>query len=74
MSYHSRPEYIAPQDQRCGALVSGHKSWAYDWAKIDHQCPKTANQMRGPIPVCHIHAKARKVIPWTFTSVPKSLT
>lgn len=50
MSYHARPEYIAPDEQRCGALVPGHPSWAYDWAKVDHQCPKTANQMRGTIP------------------------
>lgn len=62
MSYHSGPEYTAPDDQRCEALVKGHPSWHYEWVKVDHRCPKTANQMRGQLAVCHLHAKAKTVI------------
>lgn len=62
MSYHTRPECVAPDDQRCGALVIGYGHW--DWAKSDHQCPKRANQMRGSTPVCHVHAKAKIIVPY----------
>lgn len=62
MSYHHRPEFTAPDEQRCEALVRGKKSNPYMWMKIDHRCPKTANQMRGTLSVCHVHAKTKEVI------------
>lgn len=62
MSYHSRPEFVAPTDQRCEALVKGRLSFHYEWMRVDHQCPRRANQMRGTLSVCHIHARAKRVI------------
>lgn len=65
MSRHDRPEFIAPDDQRCGATVKGHLGWHWEYTRHDHQCPKRANQMRGATPVCHLHAKAKRIEPWS---------
>lgn len=64
MSGHIGPEYTAPSSQRCEALVKGKPSWHWEWVKVDHRCPKTANQMRAGIAVCHIHARAKQVKRW----------
>lgn len=61
MSNHYGPEGLAPDEVRCEALVRGHKGWNWQWCKVDHRCPKRANQMRGAFSVCHIHARAKKV-------------
>lgn len=61
MSRNSGPEYTAPNDQRCEVLVKGQPSYSFEWMRHDHRCPKTANQMRGPKAVCHLHAKAKRV-------------
>lgn len=62
MSYHSRPEFTAPQGQRCECLVRGRLSHYYQWQRVDHQCPKRANQMRHrDLAVCHVHARAKKI-------------
>lgn len=67
MTNHYRAEYVAPDDQRCQALVKGQPSYVFAWMKVDHQCPKTANQMRGHIAVCHLHARAKNVTMWSPT-------
>jgi hypothetical protein len=59
--YHSGPEYEAPDDIRCEALVKGHPSYVYEWQRRDHRCPRRANQMRGPRQVCFQHARMREV-------------
>lgn len=61
VSGHAGPEYTAPDDQRCEALVRGQPGWNWAWVKVNHRCPKTANQMRAGIAVCHLHAKAKTV-------------
>lgn len=60
MTYQSRPEYEAPGDIRCQAIVPGHPSWHFEWMRHDHQCPRKANQMRGPYRVCYQHAAMKK--------------
>lgn len=62
MSKHSGPEYTAPAEQRCEALVRGHPSWHFEWVRYDHQCPRRANQARGGHLVCYQHAAAKNVI------------
>lgn len=64
MSNHTSAEYVAPDDIRCGALVKGQPTWVFAWMKIDHQCPKRANQMRGDTQVCHLHAKSKALLKW----------
>jgi len=59
MSRHSGPEYTAPDEVRCQALVKGHPSWHWEWLRVDHQCPKRANQMRAGHLVCYLHAKMK---------------
>ncbi len=61
MSFDSGPEYTAPDEQRCDALVRGHPSWTFIWMRSDHRCPKTANQSRAGKSVCHAHARAKQV-------------
>jgi len=61
MSRHSGPEYVAPDDIRCDAIVKGHPSYNWDWLKIDHRCPRKANQMRGLHSACYQHAEAKNV-------------
>jgi hypothetical protein len=57
----TRPKFVAREDLRCEALVKGHPSWNFEWAKVDHRCPKVANQMRGELAVCHLHGKAKEI-------------
>ena len=64
MARHDRPEYVAPDEIRCEALVKGHKGWAYEWAKHDHRCPRNSNQMRGSHQVCWQHASMKNVEYW----------
>lgn len=61
MSNHNGPEYTAPDDVRCKALVKGIRSNHWEWTRYDHQCPRKANQMRGLHQVCYLHARARNV-------------
>lgn len=68
MSYHALPEYVAPDEIRCEALVRGQKGWAYDWAKEDHRCPRKCNQMRGQYQVCWQHAQMAKFVAFDGTS------
>lgn len=63
----SGPEYTAPDDQRCEALVKGHLNYSFAWMRKDHRCPKGAQQTRVTsqsskiIAVCHVHARANAV-------------
>ncbi len=59
--WHSGPEFTAPDDQRCEALVPGHPSWYQEYTRHNHRCHKTAQQSRGGMVVCHVHARAREV-------------
>lgn len=61
MSRHSGPEFVAPNDIRCEAIVKGHPSWNWQWCRVDHQCPRKANQMRGLHKVCYQHAEVKNV-------------
>lgn len=61
---YDRAEYVAPDDQRCEALVRGHPSWTFDWQRVDHRCPKRANQGRAGRIVCHIHARSKQITWW----------
>jgi len=65
MTNHKGPESIAPDDQRCEALVKGHLNYNFQWMRFDHRCPKRANQMREGIAVCHLHAKAKFILPYS---------
>jgi hypothetical protein len=56
MTYRDRPEYTAPSDIRCDALVAGKKGWP-DWAQKDHRCPRRATQSRCGKSVCWQHAE-----------------
>lgn len=60
MTFHSGPEYEAPDEVRCEALVKGHPTWNFEWVKHDHRCPRKANQMRGQRQVCWQHAKMKE--------------
>lgn len=62
MTKHSGPESVAPDDQRCEALVKGKPNYTFDWMKVDHRCPRRANQMRGPIACCYQHARMETVV------------
>lgn len=70
MSYHSGPEYVAPDDLRCMALVKGQPSWVFEWMKHDHRCPRKANQMRGQLAVCYQHAQAKVVTAFVCVEAP----
>jgi hypothetical protein len=61
---HSGPESEVPDDQRCEALVKGHPAWVFEWMKVDHRCPKRANQCRSGRAVCHIHARSKTIAWW----------
>lgn len=61
MSRHSGPEYTAPDDIRCEAIVKGHPSYHWEWVRKDHRCPKKANQMRAGYAVCYQHATVKNV-------------
>ena len=52
VSRHDRPEYIAPDDIRCEALVKGHR------------CPRRANQSREGRSVCWQHGAMKCFISW----------
>lgn len=62
LSRHSGPEWTAPSDQRCEALVKGQPSYCYAWMRLDRRCPRRANQMRGDMAVCYQHATAKKIV------------
>jgi hypothetical protein len=64
MSRHDGPDFYVPEDQRCEALVAGHRSWHWKWLRVDHRCPRRANQMRAGLAVCHIHGRSKQVRPW----------
>lgn len=68
MSFHSGPEGVPPDDQRCEALVRGKSGLFYEWTKHDHRCAKRANQSRGSLAVCHIHARTKVLERWLPTS------
>lgn len=61
MTYQHRPEYTAPDDQRCEALVTGQPSYNFEWMRHDHRCPRKANQMRGQMAVCYQHARSKNL-------------
>lgn len=63
MSNNKGPEGCAPDDQRCEALVRA-KRHGWSWMKEDHRCPRRVSQARGPISVCHVHARSKTMIPW----------
>jgi hypothetical protein len=56
MTFQHRPEYQAPDDIRCEAVVKGHPNYNFEWMRYDHRCPRRANQMRGQFMVCFQHA------------------
>lgn len=62
MTHHTGPEYTAPNEQRCEALVKGQPSWVFKWMQVDHRCPRKANQMRGQLAVCYQHANSKKLV------------
>jgi hypothetical protein len=70
MTNQRGPEYTAPDDQRCEALVKGHLNYTFEWMRKDHRCPKGATQSRGltssarVIACCYLHAKAKNVEPF----------
>lgn len=55
MTFRHHPEYTAPDELRCDALVRGRKGWP-DWAQQDHRCPPKATQSRACKSVCWQHA------------------
>jgi hypothetical protein len=61
MSRHSGPHYTAPDDERCEALVPGHPDYNWRWMRVDHRCPRRANQGRDGHIVCFQHAAAKTV-------------
>lgn len=62
MSQHSGPHFqVAPDDQRCEAIVKGKKSHHWEWQRVDRRCPLRANQGRAGHLVCHVHAKTKEV-------------
>jgi hypothetical protein len=46
---------------QCEAVVPGHPTWAYEWVRVDHQCPRRANQGREGRLVCWQHAQAKQI-------------
>lgn len=62
MTYRDRPEFEAPADIRCDALVLGKPGWP-DWAQHNHRCPRRATQSRAGRAVCWQHG-ALKEINW----------
>ena len=63
-SKDSGPDFYVPEEERCHALVKGKTSYVFVWMRYDHRCPRRANQMRNFVPVCHIHARAKKILLW----------
>lgn len=61
MSYRDRPEFCAPDDQRCEAIVRGTKQTYQHWRQVDHRCVRRAQQSRMGCAVCHIHARVKEV-------------
>lgn len=62
MTQHSGPDFKVPeQGDRCQAIVKGQPNWNWQWMRVDHQCPKTANQGRDGKLVCHVHARAKTI-------------
>jgi hypothetical protein len=62
VSHHKGPDFrLPPDDQRCEAIVQGHPSYNWEWMRVDHRCPRRANQGRVGRMVCHIHARAKEV-------------
>lgn len=59
MTFQHAPEYVAPDDVRCEALVKGQPSYTFEWMRHDHQCPRQSNQMRGTHQVCWQHARMK---------------
>lgn len=72
MGFQDKPEYEAPGDIRCQAIVPGHPSWNFEWMRHDHQCPRKANQMRGPYRVCYQHAAMKK--PPRYVAMEKAMS
>lgn len=71
MSRHSGPHFtVPPDDQRCEAMVRGIPSYNFEWQRLDHRCPRRANQTRGlpfsveTIAVCHAHARSKTIEPF----------
>jgi hypothetical protein len=52
---------VPPDDQRCEALVAGIPSYNFEWQRLDHRCPRRANQGRAGRAVCYSHAKAKRL-------------
>lgn len=62
MSQHSGPHFrVVPDDERCEAIVLGIAHCYWEWQRVDHRCPRRANQGRAGRMVCHLHAKAKEV-------------
>ena len=62
MSQHSGPHWdVVTDDQRCEAIVKGMPSYHWEWMRVDHRCPRRANQGRAGHMVCHIHGRAKQV-------------
>lgn len=64
MTYRDRSEHIAPDDLRCDALVRSKRGWP-DWARVDHRCPRCAQQSRAAHSVCYTHAIVERVEWWS---------
>jgi hypothetical protein len=62
VSRHEGPDFrVVPDDQRCEAMVRGVKSHNFEWQRVDHRCPREANQGRAGRMVCHIHGRSKRV-------------
>jgi hypothetical protein len=62
MSQHSGPHFnVVANDLRCEAMVAGIPSYHWEWQRLDHRCPRRANQSRAGRLVCYQHGAAKKV-------------
>lgn len=61
MAYRDRPEFCAPDDQRCEALTKPVKDTYQVWRREPHQCVRRAVQSRAGRVVCHLHARMENV-------------
>jgi hypothetical protein len=61
MSKHSGPDFYVPDEEKCEAIVKGIRGYVFEWQRIDHRCPRRANQGRNGHVVCHIHARSKEV-------------
>ena len=65
MSNQAGPENVAPDNQRCNALVKGTgKKRYFEWTRYDRRCSRKANQARDGVAVCYLHAQVKDFVIW----------